>query len=210
MKVFKRLLVFLLVLAIVIFIGIYFLVFFLVRDNHKPYMGYIEKYSQENKLDEKLITALVKTESSFNPNAHSKADARGLMQLVPETGKWVASQLDEEFKEENLKDPETNIRYGTYYFKHLLNQFKSVDYAIIAYNAGPTNVKKWIDGGILTGSYEDYENIPIQEAKDYIQKVKKQYNLNKKIYNIYYKNPDDSRFVKAFKVLGFLVSDIFN
>lgn len=209
MKIIKRLLVFLLVLALVISIGLYFLVFYLVRDSHEPYIGFIEKYSQENDLDEKLITALIKTESGFDKDAHSKADARGLMQLVPETGKWVASELDEEFKEENLKDPETNIRYGTFYFKHLINQFKSVDYAIIAYNAGPTNVQDWIDSGILTGSYDDYENIPIQEAKDYIEKVKKQYNLNKKIYNIYYKNPDESRFAKAFNLYWFLIKDIF-
>lgn len=209
MKVIKRLLVILLVLAIILTLGMYFFIYYLVRDTHEPYMEYIQKYSEQNNLDEHLVTAIIKTESSFNPNAHSHADAIGLMQILPETGKWIANRLGEEFKEDNLLDPETNIRYGTYYFKYLFDLFKSVDYAILAYNGGPTSVQNWIDQGILTGSYDDYANVPFQETKDYIKKVKKQYNLNKKIYDIYYKNNDQSRFVKAFNLLKYFVVDIF-
>lgn len=205
MKVLKRLLIFLLVLALVICIGIYFIFYFIISDTHEPYMDYIEKYSEENKLDPKLVTAIIKTESSFNPKARSHADARGLMQIVPETGKWIAGRLGEDFSEEMLEDPETNIRYGTYFFKYLFDRYKSIDYAIISYNAGLGNVDSWIKKGILTGDTSDYENIPIDEARGYISKVKNQYRLNQKIYDVYYKDKNSSKFLKAFNLIKALI-----
>ena len=201
MKILKRLIVILIILALIIFSGIYFFVYFMINDKHEPYMKYIEKYSEEYKIDKKLITAVVKVESSFNEKAHSHADAKGLIQLLPETGEWIAKRLGEDFKEENLLNPEINIKYGTYYLKYLFNLFKNVDYAIMAYNGGPTNVQKWIDAGILNGNKENYDKIPIAETRHYIYKVKKQYNLNKKIYDVYYANTIDSKFKKAFKIL---------
>ncbi|MFM1582183.1 lytic transglycosylase domain-containing protein [Helcococcus bovis] len=201
MKILKRLIVILIILALIIFSGIYFFVYFMINDKHEPYMKYIEKYSEEYKIDKKLITAVVKVESSFNEKAHSHADAKGLMQLLPETGEWIAKRLGEDFKEENLLNPEINIKYGTYYLKYLFNLFKNVDYAIMAYNGGLNNVQKWIDTGILNGNKENYEKIPIAETRHYIYKVKKQYNLNKKIYDVYYANTTDSKFKKAFRIL---------
>lgn len=201
MKIIKRLLIILLILVIILAMGIFGLVYSLIRDDHVPYIDMIEKYSEENKLDKKMVTAIIRTESNFKSKAKSGAGARGLMQIMPETGKWVASKLEEEFKEENLLDPETNIRYGTYYFKYLTNYYKNYDYAIIAYNAGHGNVDKWIESGILTGKQSDYANIPFAESKDYIRKVRKQYQLNEKIYDIYYKDNKSSKIEKTFNLL---------
>ncbi|MFM1536571.1 lytic transglycosylase domain-containing protein [Helcococcus ovis] len=201
MKVLKRLIIILIILALIIFSGIYFYVYLMINDNHVPYIKYIEKYSEQYKIDKKLVTAVVKVESSFNEKAHSHANAKGLMQLLPETGEWIANRLGEGFKEENLLNPELNIKYGTYYLKYLFDLFKNVDYAIMAYNGGPSNVQKWIDAGILNGNDKNYDKIPIAETKHYIYKVKKQYNLNKKIYDVYYKNNTESKFKKAFKIL---------
>lgn len=209
MKVIKRLLVLLLIIIIILFAFGYLILFITVRDNHKPYIELIEKYSQEYGVEKELVASVIKAESGFNPEAHSHADAKGLMQITDETGEWIANKLEEEFEEEKLYDPETNIRYGVYYLDYLINYYKSVDYAIMAYNAGLGNVDLWIKEGILTGRLKDYENIPFAETRNYIHKVKKQYHINKEIYDIYYKPEKDSRWLIAWNLYKTFIKNIF-
>lgn len=200
-SIIKRLFIFLLILAIIIVIGVYFMIYFSVNERHEPYMDLIMKYSEEYRLEPELVTAIIKTESDFEPEVVSHADAVGLMQLIPDTGEWVANRLgDEDYKVEDLTDPETNIRYGTYYFKYLFDRYKSVDYAVMAYNAGFGNVDLWIEEDILTGDTSDYLDVPIGETRHYIRKVKNNYSINKKIFDIYYLDNDSSRWEKAFNM----------
>lgn len=208
MKILTRLFIFLLILVILIFGSIYFLLFYLVNYNHEPYMQIIEKYAQEYNVDAKLVTAIVKTESDFKEDAVSSVGAIGLMQLMPDTGEWIANRLDEEFEEENLYNPDTNIKYGVYYFDYLFNHFKSLDYAILAYNGGLTNVELWMEEGILTGNVEDYDKIPFNETRNYIMKVKKQYRLNDLIYDVYYKDNTSSKWKKAWNLYKTLLLEI--
>lgn len=193
MRVIKRLLVLLLIMFIIIFVACYFILFATVKDTHKPYMEFINKYSEEYGVEKELVTAVVKSESGFNPDAHSYADARGLMQITPDTGDWISQQLGIEYNHDDLFDPQTNIKFGVFYLDYLINYYKSVDYAIMAYNAGFGNVDLWIKEGILTGNVEDYENIPFNETKNYVNKVKKQYHINKEIYDIYYMSKSDNK-----------------
>lgn len=209
MKVIKRLLVLLLIILIMLFALGYFILFATVKNNHKPYMEYIEKYSQEYGVEKELVAAVIKTESGFNKEAHSSAGAKGLMQITNDTGDWIANRLDEEFIEDNLYDPETNIKYGIYYLKYLINYYKSVDYAIMAYNAGFGNVDLWIREGILTGDVEDYENIPFAETRNYINRVKKQYHINQEIYDIYYTPKNDNRWLISWNLYKTFLSDLF-
>lgn len=209
MKLLKRLIVVLLIFVLIVFLGIFALVYMMTNDRHKPYMELIEKYSQENELEKELVTAIIKVESDFKVDAKSHADAEGLMQLIPDASKWISQRLGEEYDFEKVYEPETNIRYGTHLLKYLINYYKSIDYAIMAYNAGSGNVDNWIANGILTGKKSDYENIPFAETRNYISKVKDQYHLNKKIYNVYYKDSDSSRIQRSWNTLLELSKNIF-
>lgn len=98
------------------------------------YDNLIKKYSKEYNVDPKLVKALMKQESGFNPNVKSRAGAIGLMQLMPATAKQMGAT--------NPADPEQNIKAGVKYLKQLLDKYKgNKELAIAAYNAGPGNVK---------------------------------------------------------------------
>lgn len=104
----------------------------------------IVRESRENGLDPMLVVALIRTESSFNPYAVSHVGALGLMQVMPDTGKYLSKRLNIELgtRTHNLYDPETNVAMGTAYLADLIQRFGSVDRALVAYNAGPGNAKR--------------------------------------------------------------------
>ena len=135
------------------------------------YSEYVQKYSEEYGVDCDIIYAVIKCESNFNPNAKSSAGAMGLMQMMPSTFKDVQSRLGEELEDDALYDPETSIKYGTYYLKHLYDAFGDWDLVFAAYNAGRGNVSKWLknekystDGKLV--------KIPFPETERYVKKVK--------------------------------------
>jgi len=111
------------------------------------YRDLIEKYAIEYEIDPYLIVSIMKNESKFNPNAVSKKDAKGLMQIAPITGEWAAEKLDiENYSEDMLFDPELNIKIGVWYLNVLKNEFdNNMEIMIAGYNAGNGNVKKWLN-----------------------------------------------------------------
>lgn len=146
------------------------------------YEGIIDKYSKVFGVDNHLIYAVIHTESRFDPEVISPAGAVGLMQVTEETADFIAKKLDiTDFKVEDLKDPEMNIKMGTYYLSYLQTLFTKEETVLAAYNAGPNRVKTWLldpayaNGGALT-------NIPFKETKDYVDRV----SLREKIYKILY------------------------
>ena len=139
------------------------------------YKNYVTFYSDKYGLDKALVYAVIKTESGFDSGAISPSNARGLMQVIESTGRWIASELDEEFEVNNLFDPETNIRYGCFYLSYLFEKFADIDIVICAYNAGETAVRNWLDeDGKL-----DYDKVTYSETKNYYKKVKGYYNVYK-------------------------------
>jgi len=105
--------------------------------------------SSKYDIDPLLLLAIIETESSFSNSAVSNKNARGLMQIVPETAKAIANAEEIEWEGyKTLHTPATNIRIGTYYFKKLLKRFDGdVELALAAYNNGPTRVAKLIRDG---------------------------------------------------------------
>ena len=146
------------------------------------YSFYVEKYSKEYNLDKYLVYSLIKTESDFDENAVSKKGAKGLMQLMPETASEYAKKLEiQNFKENMLFEPETNIRIGCYYISFPLDRYDGdAITAVAAYNAGYGRV----DNCLATEQTDkiSLDIIPFGETKKHIQSFEKNYNNYKKIY----------------------------
>lgn len=148
----KRLLKFIIVFSVtlVLILGFYFFFPHVWGEIVYPldYQDSIKKYSRERNLDPNFVCALIYTESHFNPQANSGVGARGLMQIMPGTGASIAEELGEGgFNADSLYDPDTNIRYGTYYVKGLLDKYDgNEDFALAGYNAGVNRADKWKDG----------------------------------------------------------------
>ena len=138
----------------------------------KKYKNYVLAYSEEYELDKFLVYSIIKTESNFDAKAVSKSNALGLMQILPNTAKWIASELGEEYSAEKMFDPSVNIRFGCFYLRYLFNKFKKMDIVICAYNAGEGAVLSWIENDELVRSEIDY-----LETKNYLAKVEDFYKI---------------------------------
>lgn len=128
-----------------------------------PYQGIVKTVAERYEVDEDLIKAVIQQESGFSPKAVSPKDARGLMQVLPETGKRLGVT-----RAENLFDPEINIYVGTKYLKQQIDKYGDLKLALAAYNCGPDKV----DG--LVGRYGNWERIKNKlpkETQDYVSSV---------------------------------------
>jgi soluble lytic murein transglycosylase len=137
------------------------------------YADKIHENSRLQKLNPAILFGLVRRESAFNEKAYSPAGARGLMQIMPNTGKQIAKNLNERWRGSNsLYDPVINLKYGSYYYQKLLNQFDG-NYAIAlaAYNAGPDRVKKWLPENETIPADVWIETIPYKETREYVTNV---------------------------------------
>ena len=102
------------------------------------YSDIVHSASVNYGIDENVIYSIINIESHFNKNAKSAKGAVGLMQILPTTAQDISSNFD-------LYEPSDNINIGTYYLSSLLSRFDNMETAICAYNAGPTNVTKWLN-----------------------------------------------------------------
>lgn len=186
-------LIVLIVLIISVLVGFIFDVAMTLVEKYiyqKPdeYVEYVEIYSAEFGVPEDLVWSVIKTESGFDSSAVSSKGAVGLMQLMPSTFEWLTDDILREYLGIGmLYDPETNIKYGTYYLSRLYNRFGDWDTAIAAYNGGEGNVSEWLkdkrysDDGIKLKT----DKIPdsYSETKNYVKKVNKALEKYKKLYN---------------------------
>lgn len=136
------------------------------------YEPIIQQRARENGLDPYLVAAVIRAESKFRPLAASPQGARGLMQIMPETGKWVAEQMQMPFHADSLYDPDYNIRIGCWYLANLLKEFDGdTVLALAAYNGGRNNVRKWLDERQWTGEPHTLDQIPFPETRNYVAVV---------------------------------------
>jgi soluble lytic murein transglycosylase len=139
----------------------------------EPWWDTIKAESAKNNLDPYLVASLIRQESEFNSSAISHANAWGLMQLLPSSGKELAREAGiSHFQTFQLLDPTTNIRLGTRYLRKTLDKFGGVtEYALAAYNAGDERVADWQSAGPYRGIDEFVESIPFTETRDYVQGI---------------------------------------
>lgn len=137
------------------------------------YQQDIVTYSQKNKIDPFLVAAIVKNESGFNHNAVSNVGAIGLMQIMPETGEWIAKQMGlPNYTKESLYETQMNIRMGCWYVAELDAEFKhNLALIMIAYNAGRGQTKTWMQENGWDYNFNDPSKIPYPDTREYVQKV---------------------------------------
>jgi soluble lytic murein transglycosylase len=153
----------------------------------KAYWSDLQKYAQENGLDPYLVASLIRQESEFNAGAISRANAVGLMQLLPKTGKTVAKQVKMKgYRPPQLYIPSVNLELGTRYFKDMVDKYNGqFEYALAAYNAGEDRVADWLGAGHYRDPQEFVESIPFTETREYVQAILR----NASVYRQLYKTP---------------------
>jgi len=149
----------------------------------KAYWDDLKRFSTQNELDPYLVASLIRQESEFNPNAISHANAVGLMQLLPVTGKKVAKDVKmHHFNASQLYTPAVNLQLGTRYFKTMVDKFGSFEYALAAYNAGSDRVEDWLSQGKYRDPQEFVESIPFTETREYVQAILRNASVYKQLY----------------------------
>ena len=127
------------------------------------YETIIRGHARNYRLDPALLAAVIYQESKFRANVESRSGAIGLMQLLPETAKGIALHTGgTRFRVSDLYDPEINVRYGTWYLRHLLDKYANERIALAAYNAGQRNVDRWRAQG---------RGIAFGETRHYVSRV---------------------------------------
>lgn len=138
------------------------------------YEAEVRRACEKYDLDPCLVFAVIRTESFFTPDAVSGAGAQGLMQIMPETGEWIAWRQGKEYDESRIFEPDYNTDLGCWLLSFLLEKYNGdVELAAAAYNAGHSAVNRWLDDP----KYYDGKNltIPYEETENYVKKVKDAY-----------------------------------
>jgi soluble lytic murein transglycosylase len=148
------------------------------------YRDVIEENAGKYDVDPMLVAAVIHVESKYNPDAVSRRGALGLMQIMPETARWIASQIGiENITDDMILQPEINIQLGTWYLANLSKEFSGrLDVVVAAYNGGRGQVARWLNEGTWSGRYEDRHNIPFPETRHFVQKVRTAYNRYSRLY----------------------------
>ena len=149
-----------------------------------PWRSNLEQLARERDLDPFIIAGLIRQESEFDAAAVSKSNARGLTQVMPSTGNWLAQKLGlGRFSIGMLHLPETNLNLGTYYMRMMLNQLdQSWEYMLAAYNAGKGRVDKWRTWFEYREPAEFVESIPFDETRNYVQVVLRNADFYRRLY----------------------------
>jgi len=132
----------------------------------------IRQQARAKRLDPALVAGVIYVETKFVPRT-SAAGAKGLMQLLPSTARFLARRTHgTAFQIRDLATPQVNIAYGSYYLRYLLDRYGQSEVpAIAAYNGGETNVDRWIAAAGGSARHLSASDIPFTETRAYVQKV---------------------------------------
>jgi soluble lytic murein transglycosylase len=136
------------------------------------YPSVIRQQAAEKRLDPALVAAVIYAETKFDPRT-SSAGAVGLMQILPQTAEYLAHRSGATtFRTSDLRTPQVNIAYGSYYLRYLLNEYHgSTVTALAAYNGGEANVDNWIAAARARGTRFGIADITFPETRAYVQRV---------------------------------------
>jgi soluble lytic murein transglycosylase len=180
--------IFIMLLLIVLFAAIWQSIYkegILKAAYPQRYNEFVNKYSQQSKIEPALVFAVIKSESGFNPAANSGKRAKGLMQLLPETFEWAQMLVPppKKYTSSDLNTPEINIRYGTIVLSSLLSEFfGSADTALAAYYDGRGNVNKWLADKRYSKNGQSLDYIPDGNTRAYVKKVLETEKMYIKLY----------------------------
>ena len=181
----KWLMIFALVLAIILTAGI------LANETIEKliypmeFVADVELNAEHYDFPPSLIYAIIHTESKFNPEAISTADAKGLMQITDDTYRWACKRAGEESTTpDDLYNPASNIRIGCYVLSLLYEQFTETETVLAAYNAGQGRVREWLSDPAYSKDGKTLYNIPYEETENYVRRVINTQAKYQKLYNI--------------------------
>ncbi|MCL6548259.1 MAG: lytic transglycosylase domain-containing protein [Alicyclobacillus sp.] len=163
------------------------------------YQATIQTASRYTNVDPLLIASVIRVESKFHRTDVSHAGAVGLMQLMPDTARWIAQKMDNEpgaagpvkhevalvaaGQEALLARPDVNIQLGSWYIQYLTKRFAGNEVAAVAaYNAGPKRVEDWLRQKVWNGELASITDIPVGETRHFVDRVFYNYALYKRIY----------------------------
>lgn len=151
----------------------------------KAWSGAVSQSSRATSVPEELIWGIMRAESHYRSDAHSPVGALGLMQIMPFTGRQVASLLSiNTFESKSLLEPDVNIRLGSRYLQRLLEKFSgSIPLVAAGYNAGPHRVHAWVRNFGTLDMDEFVEHIPFIETRNYVKKVVRNYQIYSLLYS---------------------------
>jgi soluble lytic murein transglycosylase len=138
------------------------------------YEQIVTGHARNYDLEPHLVAAVIYQESKFKADAVSSSGAVGLMQLLPATAQGIADRTGGSgWHERDLLDPELNVRYGSWYLRHLLDKYDDEELALAAYNAGQTNVDRWRARGV---------GIQFAETRHYVERVQELKEIYARVY----------------------------
>ena len=147
------------------------------------YTDLIRSCAAEEGLEPAYVAAVILAESSYNPQAVSSVNAQGLMQIMPETGAWIAGKFDESYVDGCLFDPETNIRYGCWYLGYLLRRYDGdKTCSTEAYHSGQGTVDGWLKDPQYSTDGRTLNIIGGPRANTYVGRVLEYYEKYKQLY----------------------------
>lgn len=134
------------------------------------YRDVVEAVAAKEEVPPSLVASVILAESKYKNTAQSESGAIGLMQLMPDTARWVAQQMGHgNYTDAQLQEPTTNIELGTWYLSYLLKEFNGDEVqALAAYNAGRGHVESWLKEENWNGMID---TIPFPETREYVRNV---------------------------------------
>lgn len=149
----------------------------------RRFREYVEANASRFDVPEEVLYAVMRAESGFDSAAESSAGAVGLMQLMPDTFRWLTQDVLHEYLEDGMRyDPETSIRYGACLLSRYYLHFGRWDLAIAAYNAGEARVDSWLSDESLADGNGGLKSIPYRETRQYVSRVQKTIRVYEKLY----------------------------
>lgn len=155
----------------------------ILRRHPMKYTEEIRRYAAENNLEPAYVASVVLAESSYDPQAVSSVGAQGLMQIMPETGEWIAGKLKESYFDGCLFDPDTNLRYGCWYLGYLMNRYnQDKKCSSAAYHSGQGTVDKWLADPAYSSNGNTLDVIGGDNAAVYVERILKYYEVYVDLY----------------------------